>query len=257
MKLAAKNRTVCIANTSGYADDLKNYIGVREDITNTTHRMLKMARDNVIKKEDVSDYCSPVVHGCDAVILGESFDLEDRKFLLQYMCDRFPHEYNIFDVDIDDLKDECNRIVIENADCVILNVTQSIKAAKKFEENKNRILRRLGVVPMLVVVNKYCDAAGEVKELANWMGIKNPNRWFRLRYNPWIQYGTNKGKLSEVGTKIRARDFRVADVDSDLNAIAGGIQKIKTTKRKIEADRIESEILGEKKKVEEEKKDTE
>ena len=87
------------------------------------------------------------------------------------------------------------------------------------------------------------------------MGVKSPNRWTTLRYNPYIQYGTNHGTLKGVFDAISTEDLRVIDIASDINNISNAILKVKVMKR-TESNKTQMEIMNTKNKgkAEEDKK---
>lgn len=230
LELSQKGRKVCLSSVTLSSKALYEYFNLTsfEDKTSTANQLVRLIKEDALEAQDFSDYCKRVTDEMEIFSTNDNIDEEDTKFLLDYMVKNLPHDYTIFDIDEDALASEKCRIIIESTDLVILNLTQSVTELEKFKKQREETMAKFGKKPAMVVVNKFNGVQGTIKEAAKAMGIKKPNNWLTLRYNPWIGWGTNHKNLLQVFVKMKNLDIRVKDIESDLNKIGNAIVRAKT-----------------------------
>lgn len=239
MELASRGGNTCLTHSLPKSDALYKYLGITsvEDKTVNPARLVRMIKEGALKPEEVSDYCKSINNKLELFSANsETFTQEDMILALECITQSFPHDYIIYDIDNEAIDSPANRLILKNTDVAIIVITQSIIELEKFKEQRDKILNSLGKIPQLVVINKYCDVLGSVKETAAMMGVKAPNNWSVIRYNPWVGYGTNFGKLVYIYNKMSTADYRVADTASDIKTLTNLILKVKVAKRKINKD---------------------
>lgn len=233
LEFASQNKLTCLAHVMPTSDSFYKYLSFKsyEDKTSTPSQIVKVLKEGGLTGNDVRDYCKQVSDSLEAFTNQSSnFDQNDMNFMYKYIAKAFPHEHIIFDIDSDDLE-QC-KTAIDLCDVVILNLTQSVKELSHFRENKDKYLEMISGKPLVVVVNQYNSACGSLKDVAAWMGIKKPNGWLVLHYNPWIRWATNKGKLNILFKNIVKKDPRVLELNSDLIKICSTINKAKALTKK-------------------------
>lgn len=243
LDLAHKGKKICLTHTSSLSMAFYNYFSLKtfEDKTTTPSLIVKLLKEGGVQPEEVSDYCKKIDDNLE-LFCNEStaFTKEDMNFMLSYLATKFPSDYVIFDVDAGQYEFTTNEIVektLKLSDIVIINITQSINQLQYIKEIKDKMMSLLGNKPILVVINKFCDIQSTIKETAAWMGVKKPNNWLLLRYNPWIGWATNHGQLLTLYKKMVEKDMRVVDIAADLNKISTCIMKVKAPKKKVGASR--------------------
>lgn len=233
-ELSNRGRTVCLTHTTSKSNSIFSYFGLNsvEDKTSNPHRLVKMLREGAIRPEEVRDYCKPVNKNYDVFSPDiDDFEKTDLLFALDYISTSFPHDFVIYDFDSDDLSGEVETTLLKRVDIAVLVVEPNKLELAKFKNNAKKILSDIGTIPMLVVINNYTGISGSLKEVAGWMGIKKPNRWYTMRYNPYIAWATNTGKLGYLSERMNADDIRVIDIAKDAKNIGNGLLKVKVAKR--------------------------
>lgn len=236
LELASRGSKVCLTHSLPKSEALYKYFGLTsiEDKTVNPARLVRMIKEGALKPEEVSDYCKSINTKLDLFSAdSETFTQEDMILALECITQSFPHDYIVYDIDNEELECPANRLILKNTDVAIIVINQNIIELEKFKAQRERILNSLGKIPQLVVINKYCDVLGSVKETAQMMGVKAPKNWSVIRYNPWVGYGTNFGKLGYIYEKMSTADYRVADVASDIKVLTNLILKVKVAKRQL------------------------
>lgn len=231
LELASTGKSTCISHTKPLSDSFYKYLNFigYQDKTSTPSQIVKIIKEGGLSGEDVTDYCKRVSENLEAFTNNASnFSQMEMDFMVHYMLKSFPHEHLVLDVDSEDI----NKDIIELSDVIVLNINQSVVELTKFYENKEKIMSLLGNKPILVVVNNYNSINSTLKETANAMGIKKPNNWVVLHHNPWIAWATNHGQLNQLYTKIKAKDKRVIELNSDLYKIVSQLLKAKSSKKR-------------------------
>lgn len=238
MELSTRGKKVCLTHTSTKSPSIMRYFGlddVEQDKTANPSRLVKMLQEQLLKQEEISDYCRCITPLVEVFSANDSkFKHEDMMYALKYITTSFPHEYIVFDVDDKDLDSEANRLVIGKSDFVIIVLTQSIMECRAFKRNIKSIEKVLGNKPMCVVVNHYNSIIGKPADVAYEIGsksIKKKSSWLYIRENPYIVKYSNKGAIQELHREMKSEDFRVIDIYNDVRNIVNRIMKFKQATR--------------------------
>ena len=252
MKLAAKNRSTCLTNSLFLSKALYSYFGLNNtsDKTSNPHRLVKMLRESAVKPEEINDYCREVSDKFSIFSSGDTeFSEDETKFLAEYITEYFPYDYVVYDFDSSykDIDNTVEQIILKRADIIVMVIEPNRLELEKFKGRSKDIIKYIGKKPCIMCVNKYSGVVETLKDISSYMGVKSPNRWTTLRYNPYIQYGTNHGTLKGVFDAITNEDMRVIDVASDITNISNAILKVKVMKR-TESNKKQIEIMEKNKK---------
>jgi hypothetical protein len=134
-----------------------------------------------------------------------------------------PYDFAVIDVDTEEGK--VRDYVLEKADVVIINLTQSVREYHKFNKMKEKLLAKYKDKIVVLVCTKYNATIGKDKDVSENLGVKT--RCNLIHYNPWLTWGCNTGRLMEVVRNIRRKDFRVLELQGDLMSLASTIVKCK------------------------------
>lgn len=235
LELAQRGKQVCLTHVNFLSSSFFNYMNLLlyEDRTTTPSQIVKLIREGALNPDDIHDYCRQVTDNLE-VFSNNSRALtsEDMKLMLDYICTTFPHEFKVLDVDIDTNNLSANKHVqevLKYSDAVIINLNPSVEQLNYFRSNGKELLDIIGGNKIIIVINKYNDIVYSLKEIIEIAGIKKLGKnLVVLRYNPWIEWGTNHAKIAEIYKKIAIRDKRVIDVSKDLSSLGSKIVKIRT-----------------------------
>lgn len=233
LELAKTSKKVCMCHTDPISESTFAYLGLSAfaDKTSSPSQIVKMLREGDIDKSSCSDYCKQVNNNFEVFTnISTNFTDDDMQYMLNYIVKDFPHEHVIVDMDTNDMK--FNKAIIKNCDVVLLCITQGIKEAIEFKAMREEIAKFTEGKPIVTVVNKYNSSKGTLQELARNMGLKKPNGWLVLHENPWIEWGTNHGKLETVFRLLSKKDPRVIELNAELNKIVVTLLRAKSTKDK-------------------------
>lgn len=236
-ELASRNRTVCVTHAAASSDTLYPYLGLSgvNDMGTKMAQMLALVRAGAVKESDVANYCTTVSPRLQAFSLDtKEQGEEDSLDMMRFILTRFTHDFVVVDSDIPELSHPVNQEIIKYSDCVVYVLTQRTRDAKKFRASSQMILNRIGDVPLVVVVNQYCDITCSIKELAAKIGTKNPGRWMTIRYNPWIPYGTENGVLPFLRSEMEKKDYRVVDILADTRELADAVLRVRKANAELE-----------------------
>ncbi len=256
-ELATRNRKVCLTHTTSKSNALFRYFGVNgaEDKTCNPIQIYNLIREGGIRKNDIGDYCRGVSENLEIFTMN-SGDITNEQLVdvSNFICTSFPHDHVVFDFDNNDLESPVNSAIIQNCDCVVYVLTQSITELDEFNKNKDEYLSWLEELPVIVVVNRFCDIVSNLKKVALSIGVKKPKKWYKIGFNPWVTFGTSNGKFDFLFENVQQRDHHVVDVDSDVKALVNGILSIKHAKHNSKYDNpyempVKFQEVKEKKKV--------
>lgn len=238
LEIGARGKKVCLTHTSTKSPSLFQYFGLNdteEDKTANPARMIKMLKENILKREDVREYCKMVNSTVDVYSANDAtFDKDDMVYALDYILKYFPHDFVVVDVDIRDPEDEAVKSTLKQSDFIILVVEQSAKEVLGFKGGFASLKKHIGNKPMMAVVQRYSSVVGKVSDLAAMCGVKELKKsssWLSLRYNPYIVKYEMNGKLPALHRAMKTNDARIIDISSDVKTIANRIMKFKTAKR--------------------------
>ncbi|GEM_PF-1473151 len=241
-ELASRNKSVCLTHVTSKSDSMFPYLGFEEtdDQTNNPLQLINLIREGGLRRDDIGNYCREVTEKLDLFSLDTfitksgketNVNQEQMQTVLSFICKEFPHDYVVFDIDENDLEKENVKLVLAHTDCLIFVLTQSVTELKRFTDQKTKIQKHTANIPNLVVVNKYCDIIGNLKDTAGILGIKRPNKWYQLRFNQWIPYCANRGQFKYLAEQIQKRNSDVIELDSDIKHLVSGVQSIKQATR--------------------------
>lgn len=233
LEYASQNKLTCLTHIMPTSPSFQKYLSFKNyvDKTSTPSQIVKILKEGGLTGDEARDYCKQITENLEVFTnQTTNFNQDDMNFMYKYIAKAFPHEHVIFDVDDDNLE-QCES-VIKLCDVVVLNVGQSIVELDEFRVNKDRYMKVIGNKPIIVVVNQYNSTCGSLQDVAKWMGIKKPNGWLVLHYNPWIRWATNKGNLNSLFRNIIKKDPRVIELQADLFKICSTIAKAKSVSDK-------------------------
>lgn len=233
LEFASQKKLTCITHIMPTSNSFYSYLNFKgyDDKTSTPSQIVKILKEGGLTGEEARDYCKQISEDLEAFTnQASNFDQEDMNFMFKYIAKAFPHEHVIFDVDDDNL-DQC-KAVIKLCDVVVLNITQSIKELEEFKHNKEKYTEIMQGKPVVVVVNKFNSVCGSLQDTAKWMGVKKPNGWVVLHFNPWVTWATNHGNLNSLFRNIIKKDPRVIELQSDLFKICSNLARAKSTSDK-------------------------
>lgn len=246
LELSARGKNVCITHSSKKSEALYTYFKLdkTEDRTANTSRLIKLIRSEVIQPDEFSDYCKSVNRKLDIFSVYKGIDIGDRLLndgeedsnsgggsLREFITSNSPYDYIIYDIDTD-INEDNAKYLIEKADVIINVFEQSVLKLKKYRKNIRKINKVIKDKPQLVILNKYDSLGGDVKACASMLGLKRSNNWHCVRYNGWIRYATNNGKLRKLYDSMAKSDNRVIDIKSDIKEVVNTIQKVKAAARR-------------------------
>ena len=233
LELASNGKKTCITHAKPISNSFYKYLNFvgYQDKTSTSSQIVKVLREGGLSGDDVRDYCKQINDDLEAFTNdATNFNQDDMDFMVRYIAKSFPHEHIIFDVDDRDL--EQNKTIASLCDVVVLNVNQSVAELQEFYKNKEKYMSIFEGRPLIVVINKYNSIKGSIKEVASWMGVKKPNNWLILHENPWISWATNHGQLGQFFRKVKSKDSRVIEIQSDISKICTTLVRAKLFKDK-------------------------
>lgn len=241
-ELASRNKRVCLTHVTSKSESMFPYFGFEEsdDQTNNPLQLINLIREGGLRKEDIGNYCREVTDRLDLFSLDTfisktgketNVNAEHMQTALSFICREFPNDYIVFDIDENNMENENVKLVLSHTDCVVFVLTQSLTELRRFAAQKTKILKQTGNIPSLVVVNKYSDIIGTMKDAANVIGIKRPSKWYQIRFSQWIPYCENRGQLKYLAEQIQKRNADVIELDSDIKHLVSGVQSIKQAAR--------------------------
>lgn len=245
LELGKKSKKVCIVHTSCASNCIDKYLGLgdvlKDDKTNNPSRLVKMINEGDVKPEEIHDYCKVVNENVEVFTASSKLQEDELYGVLEFISQSKAFDYVMIDVDSPGVQSRINNRVMELCDCALVVLNQSAVELEVFKESNNKIMRYLGNTPLTVVINKYCDIAASIKETAALLGVKKPNNWLTVRFNAWVQWACNNGRMTELSECISdSEDMRVVDLAADLRSILNMILKIKVATRKERVDSIKN-----------------
>lgn len=233
-ELSMRNKKVCLTHAKTKSYSLFSYFNISESDDKTANpiEISKLIIGGGLRKNDISAYCKGITENLELFTIN-SDEIDPKSFseVLEFICTSFPHDYTIFDIDLEDLSSlEC-RTILKNCDCVVYIFTQNNTELHEFKKEKLKYYRYIRNIPNIVVVNKFNGIIGSMDDVACSIGLKKASKWIKFSYNPYIAWGTNEGKLLSVFELMKKRDFRLVDTDSDIKNLTHSIMSIKQVVR--------------------------
>lgn len=226
--LSELKRRIFLSHLSPQSPAMERYLGVTsfEDKTSTPSQLVKLMREGAIKAEDIGDYCKQVNDFLDVFTnTATNFSSQDMSTLVDYLVtSETPYEYLVFDVDVSTDTDSA-QLVIRKSDIVILNLTQSFVELDRFKEERENILKLCKGKKVIMVCSMFDAKVGKSKEIIKYLGEKTSI--FPIRFNTWVRWGCNNGKLPYMFLQGKTKDPDVIEIFRDSIALTSAISKAK------------------------------
>ena len=244
--MAKQNAKVCLTHVTDKSDSIYPYYSITNSGTNTTDaiQLTKLIRTGGMQKNSLSNYCKNVSDNFDVFSLDSDTKIPETEVadVVSYITQNGPYDYIVFDVDENNLDDPAVKAVIDGADCIILVLSQRITEINKFKALKSAFISSTRKVPKIVVMNKYRNVLGSLKDYAAMLGVKDTKHWHYVHDNYNIISCENTGQLLYLTEQIKKRNGEVVELDTDIQKI---VKDILSTKRNISKKRSISSMVEE------------
>lgn len=224
--LGNMKKKVLLTHTDSVSNSLYAYLGLQqfEDKTSTPTQMVKLLREGAIQSEAIPDYCKNVADNVYVFTNNKSnFGSEDMLTFSEYLVDHSDFEYIIYD--FNSVESETAKYILGKSELIILNFTQSYSELDDFKNQSTKYMKMFSGKKIVLVCNKYSSVAGKDREVPKRLGVKAPISV--IHYNPWVILGCNSGQLLTIYKNIRAKNSKVAELNSDINRLASVVAKIR------------------------------
>ena len=248
--LAQRNSKVCLTHTRIKSEALFPYYSITSSVSRSNPiQVVNLIKGGGMNSGSVPNYCRNVSDRFDIFSLDSDepdkiFD-EDVADVIDYLARSAPHEYLVIDVDENSFDKASVKAAFNAADCFVLVLTQKTIEAKLFNDMKKLIVAKCAKKPVIVVVNKFRDMLGSIKDLATSVGLTNTRQWYTLHSNDNILYCENTGQLRLLSDKMYEKNGDVVNVEYDIQHIIQAIMTIKRESRivsKIEREQQEQKL---------------
>lgn len=247
LELAYRGKSVCLTHLNSKNTVLNEMFSLDKrpkDRSTEPSKLVKLIRTQVLKAEDVPNYCQNVGKNIDVYSVNDrNYSDEDANYLVNFIMSNFPYEFIVFDVDTECMDTLSVRSVIQHCDLVVFVVTQSLEEMQKFKSTAKQ-LTKLYSKPSVVVVNRFDREISSVKDVQDEVGagkLSKETSWLKLRYNPQVTKFSNSGYMSALFTNGRAGDFALVDISNDLKVIGNRVMKF-YQKYKTQLSKVKSEL---------------
>lgn len=236
--MAKQNTKVCLTHVTAKSESVYSYYNLSSGGTNATDavQLTKLIRTGGMQKNSLTNYCKNISDNFDVFSLDSETNIPDAEIadVVSYIAQNAPYDYVVFDVDENSLEKPAVKAVIDNADCIILVLSQMLTEINRFKAMKSMFLSNTHKVPKIVVINKYRNSLGTIKDYAAKLGIKDVRHWHYVHDNPNIISCENNGQLLYLTEQIKKKNGEVLELDIDIQKI---VKDIISTKRNISKKR--------------------
>lgn len=242
--MAKQNTKVCLTHVTAKSDSIFTYYKILNNNNTDAIQLTKLIRTGGMQKNSLPNYCKNISDNYDVFSLDTNANISEMELadVVTYIAKNAPYDYVIFDVDEKGLDKPTVKAVIDGADCIILVLTQSITEINKFKAIKSEFISCTRKVPKIVVMNKYKNSLGTLKDYAAKLGIKDTKHWHYIHDNLNITSCENTGQLRLLTDEIRKRNGEVLELDADLQKI---VRDIIATKRYMSRKRAVNSMVEE------------
>ena len=242
--LAKQNTKVCLTHVVAKSEAIYPYYSITSNGFTDAIQLIKLIRTGGMQKNSLSNYCKNVSNNYDIFSLDSSVNIPDVEIadVVTYIAQNAPYDYVIFDIDENNLDKPNVQAVIDNADCIILVLSQMLTEINRFNKMREIFVSKTNKIPKIVVVNKYRNSLGNLKDFAAKIGVKNIKHWHYIHHNPYVRYLENMGQLLVLSEAIRKKEGEVLELDSDLQKI---VKDIITTRHNISKNRSRQSLKEE------------
>lgn len=231
--LAELKRNVFLSHIKPQSSSFEFYLGLKDyvDKTSTPSQLVKLMREGAIKPEDIGDYCKNDVDFLDIFTNNKSnFSHEDMSTLLDFVIESdTKYEYLLFDID-DDINSDSAKLILQKSQIIILNVTTSFLELEEFNAMKESIAKLCKGKKVILLVSSYDSKVVKLKEIPKKLGLSTSA--YPIRYNPWVSWSCNQGKLSYLFKQGKSKDPDVIDIYKDVTALTSTVSKAKVAVNK-------------------------
>lgn len=241
-ELASRNKSVCLSHVRSISESFFPYFNLKETENLNPKMLTALVKQGEMDKKNIKDYCRKITDSLDLFSLDAPIEEgvlteEDVSSVAKFILTSDTYNYVIYDVDQNNLEDPCVKNVIDDADCVVLVLTQATTELKRYNEVKKVFMRPLidKKIPCITVINKYDALYGKKEEIAAAVGVtdkKKVRKWQILAYNRYIPYCENKGDLNLLMERMKIRQAEVVGVDTDVKNICKQIANIEYGKKR-------------------------
>lgn len=238
--LSQRNAKVCLTHVKGKSESLFPYCSLSSTVQHSSPiQIVNLIKMGGMNAKNVPNYCRNVTARFDIFSLdmtekeSESVSDEDLAEVVTYMAQNAPYDYVIFDVDENSFDKPAVQALLQHIDCAVLVLSQKTIELELFRKKQKLIAAKLRKIPTIVVVNKFRDILGSIKEIASSVGVKNTKQWYTLHSNENVLYCENKGLLKTLTEQMAKKNGDVLDVEYDIQHIIQGIMMVKRECRSI------------------------
>lgn len=226
--LGELKRKVLLTHVKPQSPAFKLYLGLKayEDKTTTPTQLVKLMREGAIQPEEIGDYCKVIDDYVDVFTNDQSnFSEDDMASLLSYLLkSSLNYEYVV--IDVDETTDKAvTQKVIANSDIVIINLSPSVIDLDEFNNQKEKIMKLTAGKKVILLTSIYDAKACKLKDIARFIDVKT--NILMIRYNSWIKYGCNFGKLVFVYKQSKQKDPAVIEISKDVASLVSAVSKAK------------------------------
>lgn len=227
--LADLKRHVFLTHISPQSSAFETYLGLAdyEDKTTTPSQLVKLMREGAIQVSDIGDYCKNDVDFLHIFTNNKiNFSQDDMHTLIGFIINsaESQYEYKVFDIDTD-LTNPTAEYVLKHSDIIILNLNTSIYQLNRYKEMEQQLAKLFAGKKIILLVNQYITKVMKLKDVSKHLGIKVAP--YSIRFNPWVQWSCNRGKLSYMYQQGKLKDGDVIDIFRDVTVLANGVAKAK------------------------------
>jgi len=234
--LAIRNSKVCLTHVKSKSETLFPYYSISSTAQHTSPvQIVNLIKSGGMNSKSVPNYCRNVSDRFDIFSLEateeDGVTEEDVADVVKYLSESAPYDYVIFDVDENSFDKPAVKSLLNHADCAIMVLTQKTVEMELFKGMQRLILAKLRKIPTIVVVNKFKDMLGTIKELASMLGVKNTRQWYTLHSNDNLLFCENHGSLKFLSEQMKERNGDVIDLEYDMQHIIQAVLQVKRDSR--------------------------
>lgn len=168
--------------------------------------------------QEMEDYCLKVNDKLDIFSNNSaSFSDEDMETSARYIMDKMPHDFVVFDVDINTLQPLAG-YALKKSDLIIMTMTQMSNVFERYYEvfGRNYGYRD----KTLFLCNHYSTEVGSINSFAKTLGVK-PTNCCSLPHSETIMRLSNLGKLRDIISE--AKSIPLPDVEAGLKRLENAV----------------------------------
>jgi hypothetical protein len=222
-------RKVLLTHTSPQSYAFDQYLGLQnfEDKTSTPTQLVKLMREGAVKPEEIGDYCKLFEDFVFVFTNKETnFSQHDMNNLADFiLTSSMPYEYIVFDID-EKTDSQTAEMVLAKSDLIILNLSDSSLELEMFNQQKDKIIKMCKGKKVILLCSAYDSRAlKSTKELTKKIGVDTVCH--TIRYNSWVKWACNGGKLAYLFKQGKTKDSDVIEIYKDSTSLASAVSKTK------------------------------